>query len=344
MKRFFGLALAAALIASPAGALLPDEENSIKLFKDVSPSVVFVTNIAVGQNIFMDEFAVPQGAGSGFIWDEQGHVVTNFHVVNGGDAFLVTLKDHTEFEAKLIGREPRKDIAVLQLVKPAGKLKPIAVGDSQNLQVGQKAVAIGNPFGLDNTMTTGIISALGRQITGIGGVTIKDVIQTDAAINPGNSGGPLLDSDGKLIGMNTMIYSNSGSSAGVGFAVPVSFIKKIVPQLIKFGKTIQPGIGVSILTPQQTAQFLGNLEGVVVRDVSPNTPAARAGLLGIRRDPATGRLVLGDIIVGIGDVKISNYDDLYNALDRHKVGDTATVRLLRQGRRQSLKVRLIGLD
>jgi S1-C subfamily serine protease len=335
--------LAALCLSMSAGALLPDEENTIKVFKDASPAVVFVTNIAVGQDAFADEYAVPRGAGSGFIWDEQGHIVTNFHVVNGGNAFLVTLKDGTELEARLVGLEPRKDIAVLQVTKNLEKMRPIAVGSSETLQVGQKAIAIGNPFGLDNTMTTGIISALGRQIEGIGGVTIKDVIQTDAAINPGNSGGPLLDSDGKLIGMNTMIYSNSGSSAGVGFAVPVSFIKRIVPQIIKYGKTIQPGIGVSILTPDQNKQILGRIPGVVVRDVSPNTPAARAGLLGIRRSRATGRLMLGDIIVGIDGVQIKDYDDLYNSLDLHKVGDTVTLNTVRDGQKSSYRLELINV-
>jgi S1-C subfamily serine protease len=329
--------------AAPVFGLLPDEENTIKVFKDASPSVVFVTNIAVERNAFLDAYAVPHGAGSGFIWDKEGHIVTNFHVVNGGDAFLVTLKDHTELEAKVIGVEPRKDIAVLQVTKSLSKMVPIAVGNSENLLVGQKAIAIGNPFGLDNTLTKGVVSALGRSIEGIGQVTIHDVIQTDAAINPGNSGGPLLDSDGKLIGMNTMIYSPSGSSAGVGFAVPVSFIKRIVPQLIKYGKTIQPGIGVSILTPGQTEQLLGSVEGVVVSMVSPNTPAARAGLEGIRRDRRTGRLLLGDIIIGVDDAPIKNYDDLYNALDRRKVGDTVTVRTYRGGKKSSYRLELINV-
>jgi S1-C subfamily serine protease len=331
-------------LAAPAPALLPDEENTIKVFKDSSPSVVFVTNIAFRQDIWsMDAYAVPQGAGSGFIWDKEGHIVTNFHVVNGGNAFLVTLKDHTELEAKVVGVEPRKDIAVLQVTKSLSKMAPIAVGDSEALLVGQKAIAIGNPFGLDNTLTKGVISALGRSIEGIGQVTIHDVIQTDAAINPGNSGGPLLDSDGKLIGMNTMIYSPSGSSAGVGFAVPVSFIKRIVPQLIKYGKTIQPGIGVQILSPSQTEQLLGQVAGVVVSVITPNTPAARAGLEGLRRDGRTGRLQLGDIIVGVDDAPVKNYDDLYNALDRRKVGDTITIKTVRQGKKSSYRLELINV-
>ncbi|MBI3550583.1 MAG: trypsin-like peptidase domain-containing protein [Elusimicrobia bacterium] len=343
MKRTFALSILLASAALPCAALLPDEENTIKLFDEGSPSVVFVTNIAIGQDFFMEQVAVPQGAGSGFIWDKSGHIVTNFHVVRGGSAFLVTLKDHTELEAKLVGVEPRKDIAVLKVTKGLEKMRPVRPGNSETLKVGQKAIAIGNPFGLDNTLTTGVISALGRQIEGVGGVTIHDVIQTDAAINPGNSGGPLLDSDGRLIGMNTMIYSNSGASAGVGFAVPVNIINRIVPQIIAHGRAVQPGIGITILTPQQAAQILGDSPGVVVREVNPNGPAARAGMKGIHRDRMTGRLVLGDILVGIDDKKVHNYDQLYNTLDAYKPGDTVTVRALRDGKERSYRIELVNV-
>jgi S1-C subfamily serine protease len=336
------LALALVLACRPAMALLPEEENTIKIFKDASPSVVFVTNIAVRQNFYMDEFAVPQGAGSGFIWDAQGHIVTNYHVVNGGDAFLVTLKDHTQLEARLVGGEPLKDIAVLKVTKALDKMRPLQIGDSEALRVGQKTIAIGNPFGLDNTITTGIVSALGRQIKGFGGVTIHDMIQTDAAINPGNSGGPLLDSDGRLIGMNTLIYSGSGSNAGVGFAVPVSVIKRIVPQLIAHGRVVQPGIGIYALRDEAKEGLLGDIDGVVVREVSEDSPAARAGLRGIGQD-ASGRLVLGDIIVGVGDVAVRNYDDLYNALDGRKAGESVVVKTLRDGRQRTYRVELVNL-
>ena len=336
--------LLAALLAGQAHALLPEEQNTIRVFKEVSPSVVFVTNIAVEQDVFMDEYAVPKGAGSGFIWDAQGHIVTNFHVVEGGNAFLITLKDHTELEAKVVGVEPRKDIAVLQVTKALDKMQRIPVGDSTALQVGQKTIAIGNPFGLDETLTTGVISALGRQFVSVGGVTIHDVIQTDAAINPGNSGGPLLDSNGRLIGMNTLIYSNSGSSAGVGFAIPVSVIKRIVPQLIKYGKTIEPGIGVSCLTPQQTQQLLGDVPGVVIRSVRAGGPAAKAGLRGIGRDRLSGRLTLGDIIVGVDSAPVKSYDDVYNALDQHSVGDAVKIRTLREGKEQTYTLNLVNLD
>ncbi len=341
MRILRALALLAA-VSSPAWGLLPDEQNTIKVFEKASPSVVFVTNIAVGRNFFMDEFAIPQGSGSGFIWDEQGHIVTNYHVVQNGNRFLVTLKDHTELRATLVGAEPRKDIAVLKVEGPLEKMKPIARGESKNLRVGQKTVAIGNPFGLDNTLTTGIVSALGRQVRGVGGVTIRDMIQTDAAINPGNSGGPLLDSEGRLIGMNTMIYSRSGSSSGIGFAVPVSFVNRIVPQIIKYGKVIQPGFGIYILNESQKYRLLGRVGGVVVREVQPGSPADKAGLRGFERD-YRGRMRLGDIIVGINRHKVGNYDDLYNTLDKYKVGDTVTLRLLRGGKKISRKVSLINI-
>ncbi|MDD5655637.1 MAG: trypsin-like peptidase domain-containing protein [Elusimicrobia bacterium] len=343
MKPILGLAAAALLAAAPArAALLPDEENTIGVFRGASASVVYVTNIAVRQNIFMDEFALPQGSGSGFIWDREGHVVTNYHVVAGGDAFLVTLRDHTELKAELVGAEPRKDIAVLRVRVPADKFKSLPLGDSGRLQVGQKAVAIGNPFGLDNTLTTGVISALGRQVRSIAGVTIRDMIQTDAAINPGNSGGPLLDSAGNLIGMNMLIYSPSGASAGIGFAVPVNTIRKIVPQLIQYGRSVQPGIGVTILRDEQKLYLLGEVDGVVISEVEPGLPAARAGVRGLGRDFG-GRLTVGDIIVAVEDVPIKDYDDLYNAMDHCKVGDAVRFKFLRGGKARTLKLELVNV-
>ena len=329
-------------LARPVVALTPDEENRVRVVKDASSSVVFVTNMALQRDVFMDETAVPTGAGSGFIWDREGHIVTNFHVVANGDSFLVTLKDHTELPAVVVGVEPRKDIAVLKIQAPAEKLRALPLGDSQSLQVGQDTLAIGNPFGLDNTMTRGVVSALGRQVMGISGVNIRDMIQTDAAINPGNSGGPLLDSSGRLIGMNTIIYSGSGSSAGIGFAVPVTFIRRIVPQIIKFGKAIQPGLGVYFLTEEQKYSLVGEVDGVVVREVPPNIPAAKAGLRGLRRN-RDGQLLLGDVIYAIDESPIRDFNDLYGVLDLHKVGDTVSVRILREGRKASLRVPLINV-
>ena len=334
--------LLTALLAVPAAALLPDEENTIKVFKEASPSVVFITNIAVGQNMYMDEFAIPQGQGSGFVWDANGHIVTNFHVVQGGDAFLVTLRDQTQLEAQIVGVEPRKDIAVLKVTKGLGKLKPVKVGNIEELQVGQSAIAIGNPFGLDHTLTHGVISALGREVQGAGGVTIRDMIQTDAPINPGNSGGPLLDSSGRLIGMNTQIYSRSGGSSGIGFAVPVHHIKRIVGQLVTYGKVIQPGIGITILTAGQKYYLLGDAAGVVINQVTAGGPAAKSGLRGLKRLPS-GRVVLGDVIVGIDQHSVKDYDDLYNAFDRYKVGDEVAVKLLRDGKTVSVRVPLVNV-
>ncbi|MDE2040644.1 MAG: trypsin-like peptidase domain-containing protein [Elusimicrobia bacterium] len=349
MRNLLPVLLSALLLAaSPVRALLPEEENTIRIYKNAAASVVTVTNIAIGQDIFMDQTAVPQGEGTGFVWDREGRVVTNYHVVRGGDAFMVTFKNQAQFEARVVGVEPRKDIAVLQIErgkhgKSWPKLVPIALGDSKTLQVGQRVIAIGNPFGLDDTLTQGIVSALGRQVVGVGGVTIHDMIQTDAAINPGNSGGPMLDSDGKLIGMNTMIYSNSGANAGIGFAVPVEFIRRIVPQLIQYGRVVEPGIGVGVLSGAQQYQLLGDVSGVVVRQVEPGSPAARAGLRGIRRD-MTGRYRLGDIIVGIDGAPIHDYDELYNALDQLKVGDRVTVRTVRDGRKRRYSIVLVNVD
>ena len=338
------LAVLLAASAAPASAgLQADETNTIAVFRAASPSVVFVTNVAIGQDQFLDQFAIPQGAGSGFVWDKKGHIVTNFHVVQGGDAFLVTFDDHTQAQAKLVGADLSKDIAVLRIEDAAEKLTPILVGSSAELQVGQQALAIGSPFGLDHSLSKGVISALGRVVQGIGGVTIHDMIQTDAAINPGNSGGPLLDSSGHLIGMNTLIFSGSGSSAGVGFAVPAAFIKRIVPQLIQYGKVIRPGIGVTVLTSGQKYYLMGDQEGVVVDRLTRGGPAATAGLRGGRRLPG-GRYAAGDVIVGIDGHAVKDFDDLFNALDLYKVGDTVTVKILRDGKKMEFPVRLVNVQ
>ena len=326
-----------------AGALLPDEENTIKVFKGAATSVVYVTNVAITQSPYMDEQAIPQGTGSGFVWDRKGHIVTNFHVVHGGNAFLVTLGDRTQLEARLVGADPTKDIAVLVVDKGHEKLQPVRIARFEALQVGQKTIAIGNPFGLDHTLTTGVISALGREVQGVSGITIRDMIQTDAAINPGNSGGPLLDSDGNLIGMNTMIYSRSGGSAGIGFAVPVSFVARIVPELIKFGKVVRPGMGVSILNAGQKYYLIGEQPGVVINEISPGGPAAKAGLRGLKR-LSGGRVAPGDVIVGVESYAVGDFDDLYNAFDRYKAGDTVAVKIRRGGRELIVPVTLVNID
>jgi S1-C subfamily serine protease len=237
------------------------------VFRQVSPSVVYVANSKVSRGAFLFQAEeTPQGAGSGFIWDEQGHIVTNYHVVRGGEKFSVALADGSTYDARLVGVEPRKDLAVLQ-IEVDSPLHPVQLADSHQLLVGQKVLAIGNPFGLDSTLTTGVISALGREIESVAGTRIEDVIQTDASINPGNSGGPLLDSHGRVIGITTAIFSTSGASAGIGFAVPAATIARLVPQLIQFGHVKWAGLGVQVLPDHIAAQW--GIIGVIVRDVLP---------------------------------------------------------------------------
>jgi S1-C subfamily serine protease len=310
-----------------SGARTEDERNTISVFRAAAPSTVFVTQTRIVVDFLGDEQEVAAGSGSGFVWDEAGHIVTNFHVVQGARALRVTFQDQKTFDARLVGVEPRKDIAVLKVDVPPELLKPVTVGQHENLDVGQKAIAIGNPFGLDHTLTTGVISALGRQVHGIGGVTIRDMIQTDAAINPGNSGGPLLDSSGTLIGMNTMIFSKSGAYAGIGFAVPATTIGRIVPQIIAKGHAEQLGFDIQI-DPLGRLERRSGIRGVAVLAVPPGGAAERAGMKGIQQT-ADG-LLLGDVITGIDDQTVQDFDDLYNALDQHHAGDTVNVRLQRQ--------------
>ncbi|NRA47430.1 MAG: trypsin-like peptidase domain-containing protein [Oligoflexales bacterium] len=324
--------------------LLEDEKNSIQIFGDFASSVINVSNLRYARTGFFshDVSEIPAGSGSGFLWDDKGHCVTNFHVVKGADTLMVSFKNGTSAKAKILGVEPRKDIAVLKLTEKAPiTLKGLQVANSAKLLVGQKAIAIGSPFGLDQTLTTGIISALGRSIPGIGGVTIRDMIQTDASINPGNSGGPLLDSRGKLIGMNTMIFSKSGSSAGVGFAVPSNTIYRIVNQIIRFGKVKQPGLGVSAFG-DDVANRLG-IKGVIVRAVIPDSGAAEAGIQGTKRN-RNGQIILGDVIIKINDKRIESYDDLYNALEGKSIGSRVKVLVVRAKKTVSLSIRLMDLS
>ena len=283
---------------------------------------------------------IPAGVGSGIVWDTDGHIVTNFHVVEHAARAEVVLSDGSAYSAKIVGTAPDKDLAVLHIDAPPSKLRPLAIGTSNNLLVGQKVLAIGNPFGFDQTLTTGVISGLGREITSVTRHPIHDVIQTDAPINPGNSGGPLLDSSGRLIGINTAIYSPSGASAGIGFAVPVDTINRIVPQLIKYGKIARPGLGVNIVS-DRIAQRYG-VDGVIILQVAPGSAAAAAGLHGIHQGPA-GRWMLGDVIVGIDGQAIHRQVDLYNALENHKVGDKIKVTVLNDGQKRDVQVTLQAL-
>lgn len=335
------LIIMTALVSGPLNALTEDEKNTIEIVKRSVNSVVFITNIQLVRDFFYREEEVQRGSGSGFVWDNRGHIVTNYHVIEDGDSFIVTLSDQQQRKAKLVGKEPNKDIAVLKVEGDLSGLFPVSAGSSRSLLVGQKVVAIGNPFGFDHTVTTGIVSALGRQMMGAGGVTIRDMIQTDASINPGNSGGPLLDSDGRLIGMNTMIYSRTGTSAGIGFAVPVDTIKKIVPQIIKYGKVIRPGLGLSLL-PDKFARRL-DIDGVIIWEVPRYSGAYRSGIRGLGRD-RYGQLYIRDIIVGIDNHKITSYDDLYNTLDSYRIGDMITLTLRRDREERKVRIQLVKID
>lgn len=323
------------------GDLAQDEQNTIELFKTVSPSVVYITTTALRRNMFsLNAVEIPRGTGSGFVWDNKGRVVTNYHVISDASRIEVTMADHSTWKAVLIGVAPDKDLAVLQIDAPLHLLQPIAVGESANLQVGQKVFAVGNPFGLDQTITSGIISALGREIKAITGRKIRRMIQTDAAINPGNSGGPLLDSAGRLIGVNTAIYSPSGTYAGVGFAVPVGEVNRVVPQLIKNGKLIRPGIGVS-LADARLVKRLG-IDGVLVLGVHPGGPAHKAGIRPTQQ--FSNEIVLGDIIESIAGRDVHSYDDIRTELERHSIGDTITIGVIRDGKIKELALRLSVLE
>jgi S1-C subfamily serine protease len=329
-------------VVAARGDLAADEQNTINIFKQVSPAVVHITTSALQQDLFsLNAIEIPQGTGSGFIWDDQGRVVTNFHVINQASRISVTMADNSTWKAVLIGAAPDKDLAVLQIDAPKHLLKPIAVGESNNLLVGQKVFAIGNPFGLDQTMTSGIISALGREIKAITGRLIHDMIQTDAAINPGNSGGPLLDSAGRLIGVNTAIFSPSGTYAGIGFAVPVQEVNMVIPQLIRHGKLIRPGIGAA-LADTRLAQRLGIKEGVLILNIEPNGPAAQAGLRPTEQQG--GEIFLGDIISEIAGKKVKSYDDIRNELERLQVGDEVPMTIIRDGQSMPMQLRLGALE
>ena len=325
------------------GRLTEDERNTIEVVRKTKNSVVFITNLQYLRDFFFtsDEL-VPQGSGTGFVWDDQGHIVTNFHVIAEGVKYMVSLPDQRQVEATLVGRDPKKDIAVLKLGEPVPGLAPVMIGTSRDLQVGQKVIAIGNPFGFDHTVTKGIVSALGRTMPGAGGVSIRDMIQTDASINPGNSGGPLLDSAGELIGMNTVIVSPSGASSGVGFAVPVDIVKKVVPQIIQFGKVTRPDLGGVLFVRDEVARR-AKVEGAVVLEVTRPSRAYGLGLRGLSRD-SYGRLLIRDVITAIDQMKIKSYDDLFAALDGYKIGDTVTLTVEREGESRQVKIQLVGND
>ncbi|MFO0774437.1 MAG: trypsin-like peptidase domain-containing protein [Nitrospiraceae bacterium] len=329
-------------IIAPAGELGADETATISVFERASRSVVYITNTSIRSDPWsLNEFEVPQGSGSGFVWNTEGHIVTNFHVVYRADQIHVIFSERGKYRARVVGLDPDHDLAVLQIQAPDEPLVPLPIGTSGDLRVGQKVLAIGNPFGLDHTLTTGVVSALGRTIQSMSQRTIDGVVQTDAAINPGNSGGPLLDSSGRLIGINTQIMSPSGAYAGIGFAVPVDTVNRIVPELIAHGKVIRPGLGVT-LVPDRIAQRWG-ITGVIIGRVSHGSAAERAGLRG-SKETATGRVEIGDVVVAIEGKPVRVLDDFMGLLERYRVGDRVALDILRASKRQQVTVTLQAVN
>lgn len=311
---------------TPRGELAADEQQTINLFEKSRASVVFITTQQQVMDVWTrDVFSVPQGTGSGFVWDDDGHVVTNYHVVREASEALVRLADGRDYKATLVGVSPTHDIAVLKIGVEGAAPPPVPVGTSHDLRVGQKVFAIGNPFGLDWTLTTGIVSALDRSLPEENGVNIEHLIQTDAAINPGNSGGPLLDSAGRLIGINTAIYSPSGASAGIGFSVPVDTVNRVVAQIIRTGKYSRPVLGIQVddaINRQLSARL--KLKGVVILGIGRGSPADRAGLQAATLS-RNRNIVVGDIITAVNGKTVDSVGKLFSHLDDHPVG--ATVKL-----------------
>ena len=324
----------------PRGPLPEWEQVSIRRFKEAAPSVVYITTTEERSRDFfgLDVVEVPAGSGTGFIWDAEGHVVTNFHVIQGAVRAYITLADGSRHEAAYVGGAPDKDLAVLQLTRTPPKLRPIPLGTSADLQVGQAVLAIGNPFGLDQTLTTGVVSALGREIQSVTRRRINGVIQTDAAINPGNSGGPLLDSAGRLIGVNTAIQSPSGASAGIGFAMPVDTVNRVVPQLIARGKLERPDLGFEPVAQRLVERTFGPQKGVMVGKVLRGGAAARAGLKGVA---AEGRQVVpGDLLQGVNGRPVDDWDGLLDTVEALPLGSTVELEVQREGRKLRVAIKL----
>ncbi|MEW5973681.1 MAG: trypsin-like peptidase domain-containing protein [Pseudomonadota bacterium] len=326
---------------TPRGDLAADEAATIELFEKARESVVFITTREQVQDLWTrDVFSVPRGTGSGFLWDEAGHVVTNFHVIQGASEAWIRLADGRQLRASLVGASPAHDLAVLRIGLGLKRPAPIPVGESHPLRVGQKVFAIGNPFGLDWTLTTGIVSALDRSLSTDNGATIEHLIQTDAAINPGNSGGPLLDSAGRLIGINTAIYSPSGTSAGIGFAVPVDTVNRVVPRLIRHGRYLRPSVGIQVneeLNRRLTRAL--EVEGVVILGIAPGSAAETAGLVGATLS-REGVIVPGDIILALEGRPVTSVSAFLARLDEFEVGDTVRLTILNNGRRSEKSVTL----
>ena len=319
------------------GDLASDEKSTIELFRKAAPSVVYITSLVTQRDFFsLNAQEVPKGTGTGFVWDADGYVVTNFHVIQDAQAARVTLSDQTTYDARLVGADPNNDLAVLKIDAPKDKTPAIPIGTSNDLAVGQKVFAIGNPFGLDHTLTTGVVSALGREIKSVTERPITGVIQTDAAINPGNSGGPLLDSAGRLIGVNTAIFSPSGAYAGIGFAIPVDLVNQVVPQLIRNRRIDRPTLPVKV-ADDAIARRIGVRSGALITAVS--TPDAARVLRPTRRD-MTGRIILGDIIVAYDGKPVRTRDDVERYVSQSKIGDTVVLTVQRSREQVEIEVTL----
>jgi S1-C subfamily serine protease len=334
--------------AAPPGitdpSLATDEQNNVEVYKAISPGVVFITSTSY-QRGFFGEVEEGQGSGSGSVIDEQGDILTNYHVIEGSQKLTVSFGGDKTYQAKVVGGDPDTDLAVIKVEAPPEALHVVPLGDSDNLVVGQKVLAIGNPFGLDRTLTTGVISGLQRPIRARNNHPIEGAIQTDASINPGNSGGPLLDSHGRMIGINSQILSPSGASAGVGFAIPVNIAKRIVPQLLKDGTVRRPKLGIvpyNIKNIDSTQVRLPVTDGVMIYNLDPQGGAAQAGLHALQQTD-DGDVILGDIIVSIDGEKVSTNDDLYRILDKHQVGDVVKVEVVRERGRVTVPVRLTNV-
>ncbi len=324
---------------TPRGDLAEDEKATIELFEKTKDSVVYIaTAQAVIDPWSLNIFNIPKGTGSGIVWDKIGHIVTNYHVVAGASEARVRLSDGRDYHAVLIGTSPKHDLAVLRINVPIKRPQPIMIGTSHDLKVGQKTFAIGNPFGLDWTLTTGIVSALDRSMREPDGAVMRHLIQTDAAINPGNSGGPLLDSAGRLIGVNTAIFSPSGAYAGIGFAIPVDTVNKIVPKLIAYGKYIEPSLGIETDERiNRLAQARLNFDGVMILRVLPGSSAEKAGLEGVTLYP-DGSLEPGDIIVAIEGRPVRSVAEIKEILENYEIGDIVTIEISRNGRLLKKKI------
>jgi len=340
--RFLRPRVAMRPVTQTTGDFGADERANMEIFEKVSPSVTYITNKRFQRDFFsFNIMEIPQGTGSGFLWDDKGHIVTNFHVIYQADEVEVRMQDGKSYDADLVGADPDHDVAVLRINALNLNVPPVMIGNSKDLRVGQKVLAIGNPFGLDSTLTTGVISALGRTIQSMTKRYIHDVIQTDAAINPGNSGGPLLDSFGRLIGVNTAIISPTGVYSGVGFAVPVDTVNRIVTKLINYGKVGRPGLGVSLIPDNIMAR--AGMEGVGILEVHRGSSAEEAGLQAVKR-LRNGQVEIGDVIIGCDGSSVKKSSDLIRILDRHEVGEEVELNIFREGRTMLIRVVLQSVN